>query len=300
MSCANRFGCIQRADLSRRDPAQRTKRSSGLGFSWALGVALGIVGEAGCTIPTDAEWLPPNDRAPFAVVASSLPVDPASPDARQPLNPTIQIRFSDFPDPVTVTFPTLRLGPRGQSIQYTYDLSLVDKQLTLRPRGHLLPETDYLVDIDSGLRSLAGQPLAPAFELRFHTGSDVLPAPPPPAPVTLATLVADGSPLRKSCAFAGCHSSTTSEPVRGFDFAAAPAILRQQLVGAPRAGIDRLLIVEAGRPETSYLLRKLLARTSGGYLRIEGEPMPPPGSSPAPIALDTLRAIESWIRDGAN
>lgn len=262
-------------------------------------LAVGMMGGAGCTVPTDAEWLPPNEKAPFAVVASSLPVDPASPDARQPLNPTIQLRFSDFPDPGTVTFPTLRLGPRGQSIQYTYDLSLVDKQLTLRPRGNLLPETDYFVNVDSGLRSLAAQPLAPAFELRFHTGSAVQPTLPPPAPVTLAALLAAGSPLRTSCAVAGCHSANAPEPVRGLDFGGSPALLRQELVGT-RAGIDRLLLVEAGRPEASYLVRKLLARTAGGYLRIEGEPMPPPGSGPAPLAPETVRTIESWIRSGAN
>lgn len=193
------------------------------------------------------------------------------------------------------------MGPRGQSIQFSYELSLVDKQLTLTPRSHLLPETDYFVNVDSGLRSLAGQSLDPPFELRFHTGSDLQPEPAPAPPVALATLVADGSPLRQSCAVGGCHSSAGgNEPVRGLDFGAAPQLLREQLLGAPRAGVDEELIVEAGRPETSYLLRKLLARTAGGYLRIEGEPMPPPGASAQALDLATIRTIESWIRSGAN
>jgi hypothetical protein len=269
-------------------------------FFWAFCVFCLGPGALSCNFPTTAEWLEPADVPPFSVVEARLPVADAT--QPQPRDPIIELRFSDYPDPTTLNFPSLRLGPRGQSIQFAISVSLVDKTLALRPRDHLLPDTDYFVFADPEVRSLAGRALegGEGFQLTFHTGMMLSPAPPVAAPVTLTQLLAAGGGLA-GCGRAGCHSAAGGlEPVRGLDFAGTEAAVRAALTSGRRAGPTRLLLVEAGRPEGSYLLRKLLARTSGGFLQIDGEPMPPPAA--ADMALDpaALRAIETWIRQGAN
>lgn len=223
----------------------------------------------------------------------------------QPRNPAIHIGFSDYPDPITLNFPTLRFGPRGQNIQFLLDVSLVAKQISLRPRTHLLEGIDYFVTLDADTRAISGQPLADSpYVLTFHTGAQLLPDPAAEEIVTLDRLLKTDGPLRRSCGRSGCHSSTDgAPPVRGLDFLADEARVRQQLVGKRRAGREgdrRLFLVEPGSPETSYLLRKLLARSEGGFLDIEGEPMPPPASGLPPLDTAVLTAIETWIRQGAN
>jgi hypothetical protein len=255
-----------------------------------------------CSEPTDAELLPdPSPPGTFTVTAFRLPL--ADSTAAQPVNPAIQIALSDFPDPDTVNFPTIRLGPAGQSVQFSVETSLVDRQLTLRPRAQLQPNLDYFVSLGSGLTALSGQPLTPPQRFRFRTGDAVLPvALPTPSP-TLATLLQPDGVLRRSCALAGCHSTSpgTSGPlpaVRGLDLAQPADAVRMVLVGGPRRGLDALKLVAPGQPERSYLLRKLLA--GQGFTRSEGEPMPPLPAGQSSIDLPTLRAIEQWIRDGAN
>jgi hypothetical protein len=224
--------------------------------------------------------------------------------ASQPINSTVTLRFSDYPDPATLNFPQLRLGPRGQNIQFTYTVSLVDKTLVLSARDHLLPNTDYFVFLDPQIRALSGRPLqdGQTFALTFHTGEQLAPTSPAAPKVTLAQLLPAGSPLQTSCARAGCHSSQGGgAPAQGIDFSTTPTAARQDLLDGHRAGPALLLRVEPGRPETSYLLRKLLARRDDSFVQIDGDPMPPPkASAAAPLDDDTLRQLESWIRDGAN
>lgn len=286
---------------------------------WAIAVSLQIdkwfvkialmtaLGTLGCNVSTDQEVFPPSPQelVAFEVVSAELPLpDPTAP---QPINSNIAIRFSDFPDPTTINFPALQFGPRGQNIQYTVEVSLVAKQIRLRPRVHLLPQTDYFVLLSPSIRSLLGRPLGSKdfaaqssgspFLLSFHTGSQLQPEAPPPPPVQLADLLLPNGPLRQSCAASGCHQSNPQTgPARGLDFSAAPDLVRQALLSR-RAGSESLRLVAPGQPEMSYLLRKVLSASAGGFLRIDGDPMPPP--SLPPLSPDALFAIETWIQGGA-
>jgi hypothetical protein len=89
---------------------------------------------------------------------------------------------------------------------------------------------------------------------------------------------------------------TGQEPASGLDLALAAKALRPILLSGRRGGTERLLWVEPGRPESSYLLRKLLAAQPGTFARITGSAMPLTGP---PLSVDALRKMESWIRMGA-
>jgi hypothetical protein len=270
--------------------------------SLAAGPALILLLVAGCSSPTDVTPLPDSIPAPaFAVVAVHFPI--ADPTAPQPVNPAIAIAWSDFPDPDTLNFPALRLGPAGQSVQFTVETSLAGRQLLLRPRVDLQPNLDYFVTLGDGLKSLAGQPLAAPLRLRFRTGAFVQPAAATVPPPTLAELLQPDQLLGRSCALPSCHRPTTSgglnlPAARGLDFSGSAATLRTTLVGGRRGGLDSLLWVEPGHPERSYLLRKLLA--GQGFTRIDGDPMPPFPGAAAALDDPTLLGIEAWIRSGAN
>ena len=275
-------------------------RFGGLFFGLLLPL-LPLLHMAACNVPTGESNLPPSDSAPFTVISASLPI--ADRSAAQPLNPTIGFTFSDYLDPGTISFPQLRFGPRGQYIQFTYTVSLVDKSLVMTARDHLLPNTDYFIVLDSQIRSLSGRALADGegFQLTFHTGTQSMPVAPAQPKLTLTQLLAAPSPLQTSCAIAGCHSSQDgSLPAQGLDFSGTPTAAKMALLDGRRVGPALLLLVEPGRPETSYLLRKLLARRDGGFLQIDGDPMPPPDAQAAPLDDDFLRKLETWIRDGAN
>jgi hypothetical protein len=262
---------------------------------------------SGCNYPTADSWLQPPDLGVFSVVATALPV--ADITMPQPLNPVIQVSFSDYPDPNTISYPALQLGLQEEAIEYTVEISLVAKQIAVHPVQQLLPETQYTLSLAPDIYSLAGVSLGAAspgsvgspFFLTFFTGSEVLPSTPLPPPVSLASLLASGGPLGSGCAMGGCHTSAGgAQPASGLDFLASPAAVAMQLAGGERGGLDNLLLVDPGRPELSYLLRKLLAASPGGFLRIDGDPMPPPASAAPPLDTAALTAVETWIRQGAN
>jgi hypothetical protein len=259
--------------------------------------ALGLLLVA-CSVPTEDTYYPPVPDRTFALIAVGLP-QPS--DQPQPVNPTITLSLSDLPDPATVQFPALRLGPRGQSIEYLVEISLVERTLTLRPKRQLLPENDYFVGLTQDLRALSGQRLAQPVSVRFHTGSFVGPEPVAPSPVQLSQLLSAAGGLQARCASVGCHSSkdgsggNLGSAAQGLDLGAPPAALLDRLSRPALGSLEGLLLVQPGVPEQSYLLRKLVA--GGGFARSSGEPMPPGGLWPLEPAM--LRALELWIRQGA-
>jgi hypothetical protein len=266
----------------------------------------GLLGAAGCSFDTAESPYGPSPAAPFTVTAAELSVPTADP---QPLNPTVTLTFSDFPDPGTVQFPALRLGPRGTALEYLVETRLVERQLTLRPRAELLPENDYYLQASPQLRALSGQPLPSMYQLRFRTGTKLVPPPPTSEPpLGLADVLGSAGGLRARCASPGCHSRTGGQvPARGLDLSgsldevraqlAAPAGSLVQAAGRPGPAppIEPLRLVQPGAPEKSYLLRKLLAHR--GFTRITGDPMPPPPAQPLDEAA--LRVVQGWIRQGA-
>lgn len=266
----------------------------------AVSVAAVLWALPACSVPTDAEFFPAAQDPPFTVTAVAFPQPQEQP---QPINPTITVALSDFPDPATAQFPAVQLGRRGQAIEFLLELSLASKQLVLRPRRQLLPENDYFVSLSKEVQALSGRALEPPLSVRFRTGNFVVPAPAPEAEVALGQLLSGPAGLGARCAQPGCHSATggSGGPAQGLAFDWGEAQLASYLTTRrARGSFEGLLLVQPGAPERSYLVRKLIA--SGGFARIAGAPMPPTGAPPMPPSIDAslLRALELWIRQGAH
>lgn len=274
---------------------------SALAVLWVLGVLATLAtfwALPACSVPTDAEFFPldPAQDLPFNVTAVALPQPK---DLPQPVNPTITLTLSDFPDPATAQFPAVQLGLRGQPIEFLLELSLASKQLVLRPRRQLLPENDYFVTLTREVQALSGRALDPPLALRFRTGSFVAPAPVPEADVDLGQLLGGPAGLGARCAFAGCHGSAGgASPAQGLALDLGAAQLASYLTTTrARGSFEGLLLVQPGAPERSYLLRKLIA--ASGFARITGAAMPPPAAGP-PLEPLLLHAVELWISQGAH
>lgn len=277
--------------------AQARALSCGLSAGLALICLLSIA----CSFPADEVPWATSSGGSFAVTGAALPMAWSEP---QPLNPTLTLSFSDFPDPQTVQFPSLRLGPRGFAVEYLVETRLVERQIVLRPRAQLLPENDYYLEVSTGVRALSGAPLPEPYTLRFRTGRAVTPPATPEPLITITDVLGQGAGLRPRCAIETCHSRAGGRtPARGLDLGAPPDEVRTQL--SARAGtllksgpvpaplVEPMQLVQPGSPERSYLLRKLLAHR--GYTRISGDPMPPLG----PLDDSALAVVQSWIRQGA-
>lgn len=260
-------------------------------------LALGICGSA-CEPLADEGRLPPPISPPFFVAA----LRPAVGTTEVPRTSDVVLTFSDLPAPETLTYPSLSLGARGDPARVTIEISLVDRQVRLRPVGPLPAKTEIVLSLSRSVQSLAGRPLPSSFQAVFRTSEAILPPPPvSPAP-TLGLLFGPSGELTTSCAQAGCHrrqvgtGEAGQEPASGLDLSLPAEALRPSLLSGRRGGTEGLLWVEPGRPESSYLLRKLLAAQPGTFARITGSAMPLAGP---PLSADTLRKMESWIRLGA-
>lgn len=282
-------GSLRRLDMK----VSRLLSHQGLGLKFVVLIAMWLSSSlAGCTTPGDSSLFT-LDESPFLVTAVSLSGGNAA--AAQPVNPVLTVTFTDFPDPQSVTFPALRLGTRTSAVEYLYRIELAESRVVLWPKVDLLPENDYYVSVSTQARSLSGQALAVPSQVRFRTGSFRQAVPPTQSVPTLQSLL--DNVLRPRCAFAGCHSGSSSEQAaRGLDFALSAADVRRYLISTPEQSSHRSLpLVEPGAPERSALLRKILMRT--GFTGSAGEPMPPVLFSPLPP--EAISLLEHWIRQGA-
>jgi mono/diheme cytochrome c family protein len=235
----------------------------------------------------------PSTAPAFQVVSTQ----PAADQQDVPRNAAIVLRFSDLPDPATLSYPWVAIGPRSDPVPVIVEISLVDREVRFQPQRPLIGHTEIVVSVSRRARSLSGRALGTTFRTVFRTGAGLLPALPEPAPPRLAQLAAPDGVLGQTCARSGCHRRDGSgAPAAGLDLAQDPIALRQHLLMGRRGGLDALLWVEVGRPESSYLLRKLLAAQPGTFARITGSPMPL--VQPA-LSTEALRTIETWIRKGA-
>jgi hypothetical protein len=167
----------------------------------------------------------------------------------------------------------------------------------------LEPNVVYRLQV-AGVEDLDGRAMAEPVEIQFETGAVEGPLPEPPEPVSWATV----SPiLTAHCTGAGCHGP--SRAALGLDLSNGPAV-RETALGVPSTqvasgspgaegvagarGLVGLPIVDAqvdrGRPETSYLVYKVL-----GDPHILGDPMPPD----APLSGASIRRLTGWIAGGA-
>lgn len=260
-------------------------------------------GVIGCGHPHEPQpnSLPVSVPAPFRLTGSSVNRDgqPGEAGPVQPRNPQVRLSFSLPPDPRTALFPAVRLGPRGQTVQYSLTVRLVDRQILLTPRSLLSPNTEHIVELQPGLRALTGQPLDGVVQVRFWTGEQVAAAPEVPPPLSLRQLVGSGGVLAKGCVASGCHRDDPARALRaaaGLDLTWPTERLWQALIAPLPHGLEGLPLVEPGQSAASYLLRKLLAAQPDGFARITGSGMPQNGP---PLSLDALRQVEQWIDAGA-
>jgi hypothetical protein len=219
-----------------------------------------------------------------------------------PTNTPVNLTFSDYPDPDSLSSQGLVLTTGVFWYTGAYGVDLLSKTVRFRIPGLLRPDLGYSLNIGPSLRSLQGCPTS-AQHRSFRTGAGPAPVPAAPPAPTFADDVL--SIFARSCGGAGCHRQTESEgggcmenPAGALSLCDAEAF--DALVRVPSRQIDRLLRVVPRDAARSYLLRKLLPATPDADL---APPLPttlghrdPPGGS---LTTDQLRAISDWIDDGA-
>ncbi len=210
-----------------------------------------------------------------------------------PVDATIKVTFSDYPDPDTVGEPSMLLTTGVFRLPETYRVDLADKAVVMTPNGVLDTDLGYTVTVMQNVASLAGCS-GPTTGIEFTTGEHASNLLPPPAP-SLASVQAI---FNASCA-SGCHLDPSggclAAPFGGLSLCAAQA--RDSLVEVPSREVSSLALVAPLDSARSYLLRKLLPATAGGG------PIPgtlgerePPGP---PLPADQLLTIAAWIDGGA-
>jgi hypothetical protein len=90
--------------------------------------------------------------------------------------------------------------------------------------------------------------------------------------------------FKNSCATSGCHTGVRPK----MRLALAPAAALDTLVNRPSHQVDTLMLVDAKRPEKSYILMKVR-----GDKAIRGSRMP---DDAPPLKPEAIRTIELWIK----
>jgi Planctomycete cytochrome C len=95
--------------------------------------------------------------------------------------------------------------------------------------------------------------------------------------------------FQRSCGLSqSCHAGST--PQLGLDLSSLDGVFRTA-VGKPSKAAPSEMLIVAGNPDRSYLLKKI--RGAAGV----GTPMPPPPA--AALCAARVQALEAWIRAGA-
>jgi hypothetical protein len=211
-----------------------------------------------------------------------------------PTDLTVDLTFSDYPDPDTVGEPTMVLTTGVYRVPEIYRVDLARKAVTMSPGGQLNSRLGYTVTVGSGVASLAG--CAGTFtQRRFTTGDGPANLPTPPVPAFAAVQAI----FTAACAGSACHADPEggclSAPAAGLSLCAGEA--RAALLDVPSRQVAALALVAPLDSARSYLVRKLLPATS------DGGPVPgtlgqrePPGP---PLAPDQIETIVAWIDGGA-
>lgn len=237
-------------------------------------------------------------------VVSWFPADDA---ANVPLDAAITLRFSDYPDPDSLSTRTMLLTFGPYYVPGQYLVSLLDKTVTLRPFRLLASQLGHTVQVFPGLRSLAGCTVAHASN-GFRTGDSTAAGPGqnpdrplPPQPVTFSEVQAT---FTARCGGGGCHLAPSqsegagdclAKPAGGLSLCAAESW--DSLVNIPSGELNAIPRVEPGNAAQSYLFRKLVpADTDDGRLPGTLGQREPPGP---PLDEETLRMIGRWIDAGA-
>lgn len=255
----------------------RSRAPTGL-FLGVRTAALAIlaVASAACDLPP-----PPAAREPL----QGRVVSPA--DGRLERDGVVQISVSALIEPRSMlgADASLRSGERELGVGLAFDP--VTRLLVADPTARLLdPDIDYRLHLE-GPRGFDGAPLAP-IELPLRvTPTLAEPVPPPTEDDVLAVL--------EGCR--GCHEGPTA--ALGLDV----TDLRGTAIGVPAAevagasfgrGLGGLQRIEAGHPERSYLVYKML-----GEGPIVGATMGAEGSPDVPLPRASIAIVSRWIAAGA-
>jgi len=111
---------------------------------------------------------------------------------------------------------------------------------------------------------------------------------PPDSFTAIQTVIFDG----KGCSNNGCHSG--NRPEGGMNLSSGSAYANTVNVRAGTGG--GLMRILPGDADSSYLYRKVSAKTDPRSFRISGSPMPLTGSA---LSTSQLAALELWINAGA-
>jgi hypothetical protein len=210
-----------------------------------------------------------------------------------PTDVTVEVTFSDYPDPDTVGEPTMLLTTGFFRLPQRYQVDLAQKTVRMQPVGLLGENLGYTATVLPGVASLAGC-TGTLDQREFTTGTSAanLPAPPVPALADVQAI------FTASCA-GNCHADPSGgclpAPAGGLSLCAAAA--REALVDVPSREVGALALVAPHDSARSYLVRKVLPATAGGG------PIPgtlgqrePPGP---PLPAAELEIIVAWIDGGA-
>ncbi|HXT95758.1 MAG TPA: Ig-like domain-containing protein [Polyangia bacterium] len=251
-------------------------------------MVFGLLGAGGCSYPTATTPYP--GLCPQMYVARWSPLGNAG---DVPTDVTVEITFSDYPNPDTVGEPTMLLTTGVFRLPERYQVDLAQKTVHMKPGGPLGSNLGYTASVLPGVASLAGC-TAPFDQREFTTGSGPANVPPPPVPA-----LADVQAIFSASCAAGCHADPAGgclpAPAGGLSLCAARA--RDALVDIPSREVADLALVTPLDSARSYLVRKILPATAGGG------PIPgtlgqrePPGP---PLPPDQLEIIVAWIDGGA-
>lgn len=95
-----------------------------------------------------------------------------------PTNPLVTARFNEHMDPATITTTSFRLlGPGSAAVAATVEYNASNLQAVLLPSSALLPNSTYVVRVETGVKDLAGNPLEAADVWQFTTGDGPDPFP---------------------------------------------------------------------------------------------------------------------------
>ena len=257
---------------------------------------------AGCSVAKDQEPRP-GSCTPFQLVS-------LTPDGTTPVrtDSSFVFAFTDFPDPDSAVNANFGIfsGPYYYTAHETVDL--VGRAIVFKPTSSLPAGLGFTLAMSGRISSLRGCPLTPpppdlpggkpanSYYFAIETvESGVQPPPPPPdnPPTTFAQVL---DVMAGHCSGAGCHLDASGDgaggclaaPGGGLSLCAAQAF--DSMVSVPSRQVSRLTIVVPRDSARSYLLRKLLAAPP-----VAGHQGPPDDS----LTQDDLRALQSWIDDGA-
>jgi hypothetical protein len=225
--------------------------------------ALAVLLAAGCTSLGDS---PLEINAPPLTVTSHVPITGAT---GVPRDQVITIDFDGFPNPGTLVGQSVLLVSNAVSTPIDVRVDLVNQRLVCTATKVLEPDLDYTVVINKGLSTL-GSPLKvlkSGVAFTFHTTA----TPPVPAmkadPPTFDQVYATFTTSRSdnmSCVSALCHAGPAGDLDLSSADVAAMALLGKRdpdtglIEGQAASEAPMMLRVQAGRSETSLLLRKLV------------------------------------------